>query len=403
MDVSSIPQDARRRLLLEAKNWGVKPSMLDISRSFLYQMIHGRRKIPDRIVVKLLKILPDDVIARADPDAFSDYIHYDKLELPVEKVIEFITAYAAKHPASATVIYNTVLKELESLGAGKVIRVSKRHLDEWKLYLEGRIREGRMARKTAGDRDRYLKIVLRDLDYTLSAPRIRNYFRREVLVSPDRASHKAKALRLFIKHILQDRDLYNSIPNISPVRKKQKAPDWSEICQVIEATEWPPAKAYLLVLSSTGLRPMTVQNLSLDNIDIEQRLVNVWSDRRTKRDYFGFLTYRTVEYLRFYMEWRKMYLEKQGKKSTKLFPIRRKTLYNEMYETMKQTLGYTFKPRLIRHRVTTHLSRHLSAFEVDALTGHAPKDIVEKYYIQWDNMEDLRSKYDRAMGEIPCL
>jgi integrase len=105
----------------------------------------------------------------------------------------------------------------------------------------------------------------------------------------------------------------------------------------------------------------------------------------------------------FYLEWRSMYLERRGIRSNRLFPVKRVRVYQAIYEAMDRVLGYRFQPRLIRHRVTDHLSKYLSAFEVNALTGHAGRDVVEKHYLQRDNLEDLRAKYDKAIEEVPCL
>jgi len=112
---------------------------------------------------------------------------------------------------------------------------------------------------------------------------------------------------------------------------------------------------------------------------------------------------RAAEYLGFYFEWRRVYLEKIGRRTERLFPVKHRRVYEEIYKVMDRVLGYRFEVRRIRHRVTTHLAQYLSAFDVNALTGHAPRAIVEQRYLLRDAREELRSRYDRAMEGVPCL
>lgn len=403
-DPAEIPQEARRQLLgVLAERRRVTPSALGVSRAYFYQMKKGLRPVPDHVLERLLEIATDNDLARVP--FFAPYVDYRRVRgLDVDRIVRLFVEWAKANPASAKVALDTIQAEVERLGlTGRVIRVAGEHLEEWRLFLEARVREGRMSPETARERDRYLRRALEDLGYLLGPARVQQYLRREALESPDRAAHEAKALRLFTRYVLGDRELYNAIPSINPRHERPRASTWEEICRVIEATEWPPAKAYLYVLASTGMRPETVQALTVDQVRLGERLVWVWRDRGTKRDYFGFLAPRAAEYLGFYLDWRRLYLERRGIRSNRLFPVKRRRLYQAIYEAMDEALGYRFEPRLIRHRVTDHLAMYLSAFDVNALTGHAPRGVVEARYLQRDAREELRAKYDRAMSSIPCL
>ena len=208
---------------------------------------------------------------------------------------------------------------------------------------------------------------------------------------------------MFIKEVLQDRELYNAIPSIRPRPRRTRAPSWTDICKIIEAVSHPASKAFLLLAASTGMRVETLRELELDQVRLEERLVWVWSDRRTKRDYFSFMTENVARYfMEVYLPWRAIHLEKIGRDSGKLFPLKRVNIYKPIYEAMSEA-GIRFEIRAIRHRVTDHLSHYLSSFEVNALTGHAPRDVVERHYLQQDNLELLRARYDEAMSRVPCL
>ena len=402
--LEQISQEARRRLLLELTRAGrVKPGTLGVSRSYLYKMRAGLKPIPDGILEKLLQLADDDILARV-PE-LAKYVDYSSIRTwEIERIVRMFLEWAKANPASAKAALESISLELERLGlTGRIIVISQSHLEEWEAYLESRIRAGTLNPETVREYRRYLRRALEELGYKLGPHLIRSHLRRVTLVHPKVAHWESVALRLFVKEVLQDRDLYNSIPSIKVQSRKTRAPTWEEICRVLEAVEHPASRAFLYLAAATGMRVETLRDLKLEQLRVDERLVWVWSIRKTKRDYFGFITKRAQEYIRdVYLPWRSIYLEKLGRRSEKLFPLKRVNLYRPIYEAMER-VGTHFEIRAIRHRVTEHLSHYLSSFEVNALTGHAPRDIVEKHYLQHDAREELLAKYDEAMSRVPCL
>ncbi|GBF08287.1 hypothetical protein apy_00120 [Aeropyrum pernix] len=400
----TIPQEARRQLLnLLAEKGRVKPRDLGVSRAYFYQMRHGLRPVPDQVLERLLEKATDDDLARIP--YFAQYLDYTRIKrLDAERIVKVFLEWAKANPATAKAAYETIGVELERLGlTGRVVIVSEAHLAEWTAYLEARVSEGSLHRETAREYDRYLRRALEDLGYKLGPHLVRAHLRRVALEHPKVAHWESVALRLFIREVLQDRELYSSIPSIRPKSSKTRAPAWGEVCRVIEAVEHPASRAFLLLAASTGMRVEALRELKLDQLRLEERLIWVWLDRRTKRDYFSFFPEHVKDYLEnVYLPWREIYLERLGRESDKLFPLKRVNLYRPIYEAMDR-VGVRFEIRSIRHRVTEHLSHFLSSFEVNALTGHAPRDIVERHYLQHDAREDLRRKYDEAMAKVPCL
>ncbi len=402
--LEEVSQEDRRlllRILLENKR--VSAGSLGVSRAYLYMMKTGKRPVPDTILVKLLEVATDDDLARVP--SLARYVDYTSVKAwEVGRIVRMFLEWAKANPASAKAALESISLELERLGlTGRIIVVSEGHLEEWNAYLEARIREGSLHPETAREYNRYLRRSLEELGYKLGPHLVRAHLRRIALTHPKIAHWESVALRLFVKEVLQDRELYSSLPSIRPRPRKTRAPRWEEICRVVEAVSHPASKAFLLLVASTGMRVETLRSLRLEQVRLEERLVWVWSDRRTKRDYFGFLTEKARDYIRdVYLPWRSIYLEKLGRRSEKLFPLKRVNLYAPIYEAMER-VGTHFEIRAIRHRVTEHLSHYLSSFEVDSLTGHAPRDIVEKHYLQHDAREELLVKYDNAMSRVPCL
>ncbi len=225
--------------------------------------------------------------------------------------------------------------------------------------------------------------------------------------APKAAQKMSESVGLFVREILQNPGLYRRLPRFRARSGETRAPGWGEICKVLGAVKWPPAGA-LLYLALSGLRIETLYNITVDKVDLGRRVVAPMADRRFKRDFFSFIPRRAAEYLgTVYVPWREAWLEAAVKGQEALrerfIPVKPRRLREHIYQVMDQALGYRFQLRTIRHRVTTHLALHLSKLEVDVLTGHAPRDVVQAHYLQLDILEELRAKYDAAMARVPCL
>ena len=162
-------------------------------------------------------------------------------------------------------------------------------------------------------------------------------------------------------------------------------------------------RTLVLLLASTGLRVETAYNLPLESLRLQERIVWVWSLKRSKRTYFSFITQSVAEELSAYLEVRRGHLDVLGRSSDKLFPFKPRSLRQTIYQVMDQELGYRFQLKAIRKRVAEHLSHHLSTLELQVILGHAPREVVEKHYLLRDQIEDLRRRYDEAMRSVPCL
>ncbi|MCE4614285.1 MAG: S1 family peptidase [Desulfurococcales archaeon] len=75
-----------------------------------------KRPVPSRVVARLLEVLPDDAVLKAEPVFFSNYVKYSKLDLPVDKLVQLLVDYIRKHPASAKILVSSLQKEAERLG-----------------------------------------------------------------------------------------------------------------------------------------------------------------------------------------------------------------------------------------------------------------------------------------------
>jgi integrase len=400
-----VPQEARRRLLeVLAERRRVTPASLGVSRAYFYQLKRGLRPVPDWILEKLLETATDDDLARVP--FFAPYVDYQRVRgYDIDRLVRLVVEWARAHPASAKVLLDSLSAELERLGlVGKAIKVSEQHVREFEDYLKARVRSGDLDPETAEDRLRYLKMALEELGYVLSKQGLRSLIRRYQASQPGVADHMYKSLKLFVREVIQDRELLQAIPYPRVRWPSPRAPSWEEICRVVEALpEKSAPRVLMLLLASTGLRVEVVYNLSLSSLRLEERLVWVWRLKRSKRTYFSFVTPKVAGELSGYLEYRKEYLELRGRGSDRLFPFKPRRLREAIYQAMDEALGYRFQLKLVRKRVAEHLSHHLSTLELNVIMGHAPREVVEKHYLLRDQIEDLRAKYDKAMERVPGL
>ena len=403
-DASRVPQEARRKLLLVLWERGVKPRDLGVSRDYMYKMRKGIKPVPDRVLERMLEIATDDDLARVE--FFAPYVDLTRIRgLDVDRMVRVVVEWARANPASAKVFLDTVGRELERLGiAGKAIKVSEAHIAEFESYLEARIASHDLSPETARDYRAYLREALEELGWVITRHNVRSYVRRLQAESPGKANHVYKALKLFIKEVIQDRELLAAVPRPRVDWGTPEAPTWDEICRVIRALPpGSPPRAFLLILASTGLRVETVYSLPLESLRIEERTLWVWRLKRTKRAYFSFITRTVAEELSSYLRYRQAVLEARGRPSRKLFPYKPRRLRIAIYEAMDRELGHRFPLKQVRKRVAEHLSHHLSTLELQVLLGHAPREVVEKHYLLRDQREELLAKYDEAMSRVPCL
>ena len=89
-DPRSISQDTRRVLLnVLTESRKVKPSMLRVSRAYLYQLKKGLKPIPDHVLAKLLEVASDDDLAKVP--FFAPYVDYQRVKgYDVERIVRLV-------------------------------------------------------------------------------------------------------------------------------------------------------------------------------------------------------------------------------------------------------------------------------------------------------------------------
>ena len=131
----------------------------------------------------------------------------------VDMMIRLVVEWTKAHPASAKVPLNSLASELEHLGlVEKAIKIIEQYIKEFENYLKVRVASGDLDAKTANDRLRYLRVALEELGYVLTKQGLCSLIRKYQAEEPGVADHIYKALKLFVKEVVQNRELLQSIP-----------------------------------------------------------------------------------------------------------------------------------------------------------------------------------------------
>jgi len=285
--------------------------------------------------------------------------------------------------------------------------VTNEHTEKFKKILRDK------APKTASDRMRYLLRALRDLNYELSTDKLQEYIIDLKEQSIYVAEHTAKALKLFIKHVIKDRNLYESFKTPRATEEVDKEiPSPAEVRAVAKAINWPPAKAYYCLLAESGLRPGELFKLKINEIDIEERTIKPKRITETKRAYIAFFSKPLQKYLKeVYLPYREEFINKYaetmkyllGSRAEEwkqlLFPFKESTIRATIYDAMDKVLGRRFKLYGLRTFFATYMSiKKVPGQIIDIIQGREPPKqfkILVKHYLAF-TIEELRKIYDKA-------
>jgi len=302
-----------------------------------------------------------------------------------------------------------VLRE-HGLQSARVVRVAEEHVEKFKKKLSAR------AKKTKEDRVRYLLKALDDLEWELSPERLEDYILELYEESPHRAAHVAKALKLFIKTVLRDKELYYSfkVPRTQESLVAE-ALTLEEVVEVAKKIRHRGAQAYFILLAETGLRPGELLSLPLPSLDLGERVIRVGKVSETKRSYVTFLHESTARYLEEkYFPFREEFVDRVRPLlsrlnvnleawESRLFPFKDYELRREIYRAMDRALGRRFRLYDLRAFFSTYMTKNgVSPLVVNVLQGRMPPRefrILQKHYLPI-SLDDLREIYER---NAPCV
>ncbi len=418
VDFKSILDEVRFRIFDYLWGKGVGSSELGIDPTYANKVKNRKARVSDALLERMLRMLSVDEFAMLvgsssaqqtlqqlivkEPQSLGEAaIALDQYVRALELVLE-------RYPQLSNIAYQKLVELLKSRVRGYSVTVTREHLEAFEKLLKSK------APKTRVERMRYLRRALEDLGWELSAERIQEYIAELQEESPNVAQHTAKALKLFIKHVLRDPNLYNAFKTPKVELSLVAEPlTLEEVRAVAKAIDWPPAKAYFALLAETGLRPGEVLNARLQDLDLNERMLKVMkANNTTKRSYVTFFSEKLRDYIRDeYLPYRDEFIEvreasvrnllKEGVAEWKslLFPFKDSALRAAIYDAMDRTLGRRFRLYDLRAFFASYMSlKGMPGQLLDLIQGRAPPRefmILAKHYLAV-NIRELREVYDRA-------
>jgi integrase len=418
VDFRSLGDEVRFRIFDYLWSRGIRSSELGIDPTYTNKVKNRKAKVSDALLERMLRMLSVDEFAVLvgsssaqqtlqqltvrEPQSLGEAaIALDQHVRALELVLE-------KYPQLSNIAYQKLVELLKARVRGYSVTVTREHLEAFEKLLKSK------APKTRVERLRYLRRALEDLEWELSAERLQEYIAELSEESPGVAQHTAKALKLFIKHVLRDPNLYNAFKTPKVELSLVAEPlTLEEVRAVARAIEWPPAKAYFALLAETGLRPGEILNARIQDLDLNERMLKIMkAGNSTKRSYIAFFSERLRDYLRdVYLPYREEFIEvreasvrnllKEGVAEWRnlLFPFKDSALRAAIYDAMDKALGRRFRLYNLRAFYASYMSlKGVPGQIIDLLQGRVPPrefQVLARHYLAV-NIRELRDVYDRA-------
>jgi integrase len=418
VDFRSLSDEVRFRIFDYLWSRGVRSSELGVDPTYANKIKNRKARVSDALLEKMLRMLSVDEFAVLvgsssaqqtlqqltvrEPQSLGEAaIALDQYVRGLELVLE-------RYPQLSNIAYQKLMELLKAKVRGYSVAVTMEHVEAFEKLLKSK------APKTREERLRYLRRALEDLGWELSAERLQEYVAELSEESPNVAQHTAKALKLFIKHVLRDPNLYNAFKTPKVEYGLAAEPlTLEEVRAVARAIEWPPAKAYYALLAETGLRPGEVLNARVQDLDLNERMLKIMkAGNSTKRSYIAFFSEKLRDYLREeYLPYREEFVESVepwvrnvrrdyvSEWRNLLFPFKDSALRAAIYDAMDRTLGRRFRLYDLRAFYASYMSlKGVPGQIIDLLQGRVPPrefQVLARHYLAV-NIRELRDVYDRA-------
>jgi len=417
VSVEEVPDDVRFRIFDYLWGKGVRSSDLGIDPTYANKIRNRKARVSDNLLEKLVKMLTVDefasLVGSAQPQQLvvREPQNLGEAALAIDQHIRGLEVALDKYPQLSNVVYQRVLNLLRTKVKDYSVAVTREHLESFEKLLKTK------APKTRVERLRYLRKALDDLGWELSANRLQEYVAELSEGSLNVAQHIAKSLKLFIKHVLKDPNLYQAFKTPRIDYGLVAEPLTLEVVRsVARAIDWPPAKAYYALLAETGLRPGEVLNAKIQDLDLSERLLKVMKLGNSKRSYIAFYSEKLRDYLEEdYLPYREEFIKDSEARvrnllrggfsewRNMLFPFKDSVLRASIYSAMDRALGRRFRLYDLRAFYASYMSlKGVPGQVIDMLQGRVPPrefQILTRHYLAF-NIKELRNIYDKAGLEV---
>jgi integrase len=418
VDFRSLSDDVRFRIFDYLWGKGVRSSELGIDPTYANKIKNRRARVSDALLERMLRMLSVDEFAvlvgsstaqqTLQQPTVREPQSLGEAAIALDQHVRALELVLEKYPQLSNIAYQKLVELLKARIRGYSVTVTREHVEAFERLLKSK------APKTREERLMYLRRALEDLGWELLAERLQEYIAELQEESPHVARHIAVTLKVFIKHVLRDPNLYSAFKTPRVEYGLTAEPlTLEEVRAVARAIDWPPAKAYFALLAETGLRPGEVLNARVQDLDLNERMLKVMkANNTTKRSYIAFFSVKLRDYLRDeYLPYREEFIEvreasvrnllKEGVAEWRnlLFPFKDSALRAAIYDAMDRALGKRFRLYDLRAFYASYMSlKGVAGQIIDLLQGRVPPrefQVLARHYLAV-NIRELRDVYDKA-------
>jgi integrase/recombinase XerD len=206
---------------------------------------------------------------------------------------------------------------------------------------------------------------------------------------PETYKNYLNSLRRFLRDYLQKPELINGFKQPRIPLNLKPLPDKVKLQTFYNALPSLREKTLFLLLASSGLRLNEVLNLTLENLDLNNRIIypNKKYGSQTKSHYVSFFNHECLEALTKYIE--------AYKPRDKLFNISRKRVQAIFHETSLK-VGFKITPQTLRAWFSTEMAKKAVPDRyIDAFQGRIPRSTLARHYTDY-TIETLKQIYTKA-------
>jgi len=253
-------------------------------------------------------------------------------------------------------------------------------------------RSERTAKEKVWYIEKILKVVTKNLS-EISRDDIRSYLKGLNNVGTATYSNTLKSLKVFFRDFLNKPDIVETFRFPKQNYKPKNIPSREALKNFYEALSSTKEKALFLLYASSGLRRMEVLNLSITDIDFQNRMIKPKPHSGdTEKTWLSFFNEETSQIL-------KQYLETRKDNNTKLFPMSNKESHS-LWNEAKTKTGLIITPQRLREWFCCEMvSKGVSDSYVDSFCGRIPRSILAKHYLDY-SPERMKEVYDKANLKI---
>lgn len=183
----------------------------------------------------------------------------------------------------------------------------------------------------------------------------------------------ARHLRLFFNWLVKHKHIQqNPIPVIKQVKTSIRTISSADKKVIFDYLKknFLPGYNFVTIMDFTGMRPGEVQNLSWQQFDFNQKILNIWNNKEGRFDQFPL-------YGKFLTFVKKLKPKKEGL----LFPDLQKRSGIEFFKRACKKLGLAYSIYDLRRTFGSDNAPHMTEIELATLMRHRNIETTRRYYI----------------------